>query len=99
MFGSAGLRRISDTFVNDGEGGKRLVRPGDTVILLPPHLRTQDEEHGDYFAKKHFESLRYELGGGPFTISYIRRWPCGHTMLYLKGAKTDEPACDACEFM
>ena len=29
-------RRINDTLVCDEKGGRRLVKPGDTIKLLPP---------------------------------------------------------------
>ncbi|MEK7583918.1 MAG: hypothetical protein AAB490_01625 [Patescibacteria group bacterium] len=91
--------RECEAYVNDGNGGKRLIRPGDEVTLLPVNLREQDEEHGDYFARKEFDCLREWLGDGPFTVSRIGRWPCGKIMLYLKGAKSPKPGAYASDFM
>ena len=79
--------------------GNRLVRPGDKVELLPVNLREQDEEDGDYFARQDFNSLRNWLGEGPFTISWIGRWPCGQIMLYLKAGKSNGAGAYASDFM
>lgn len=79
--------------------GDRLVRPGDQVRLLPVNLRNYDEEECDYFSQEDYDFHRNWLGDGPFTISWIGRWPCGRIMLYLKGAKTDEPGVYASDFM
>ncbi len=79
--------------------GNKLVRPGDRVELLPVSLRDKDKEYGGYTAQQYFDFLRDWLGEGPFTISWIGRWPCGKTMLYLKGAKSDEPGAEASDFM
>ncbi len=79
--------------------GGRIVRPGDQVKLLPARLKKQDEELGDYFIKKNFDFLKNWLGDGPFTISWIGIWPCGRTMLYLKGTKSGEPGACASDFM
>ncbi len=79
--------------------GNRVVRPGDKVEILPVNLREKDEDDSDYFAQKDFNDLRESLGEGPFTILQIGRWPCGRIMLYLKGAKTDEPGAYASDFM
>ena len=88
-------KRKRETCVHE----KRIVHPGDKVELLPVNLRKKDEEDGDHFARKQFNFLREWLGDGPFTISWIGRWPCGKTMLYLKGTEGNEPGVSASEFM
>lgn len=73
----------------------RLIRPGDQVRLIPASQRAQDRN-----AQQHFTHLRDWLGGtGPFTVSWIGRWPCGKNMLYLKGTKAGEPGASASDFM
>jgi len=71
----------------------RLVRPGDQVQVLPV------KKDGDDLAQQHYDSLRNWLGDGPFTVSWIGKWPCGRIILYLKGAKTGEPGAFASDFM
>jgi len=99
MAGSEDLKEISETCINDGRGGKRLVKPGDKVNFLPANLYDWKMEDAEYFAKEHIEFLREWLGEGPFTIKWIGLWPCGRVMLYFKGGKSDGAGAYASEFM
>jgi hypothetical protein len=58
----------------------------------------QEGEDAEALAQRHFEFLCDWLGNGPFTISWIGRWPCGRVMLFLKGAKSDEPGAYTSHF-
>ncbi len=92
----ADLRWIAETFVDDGKGGRRLVRPGDMVDLLPPPKEKRGHKDDLYSGK--YESLRKFLGKeGPYKISRIGLWPCGRAMLYfhLPGG---EPGAHASDF-
>lgn len=90
--------KIDETKIGDGKGGWRVVRPGDTVKLLPLELR---EKIGDgYGAQWHQDFMRRFLEGeGPYTISWIGRWPCGKPMIYLALHSGREPGVHASEFM
>ncbi len=88
-------RNIDEAFVH----GRRLVRPGDKVKLLPIELREKDEEAGDYFAQQEFAQQREWYGNGPFTITEISEWPCGQIMLYIKGGKAEGAGVYAEDFM
>ena len=91
---------MDETYVSDGKGEEKLVKPGDKVILLSPQeMQQKRDDKDEYFAQKHFDFLLNWLGEGPFTISWIGKWPCGRIMLYLKGAKSDEPGAYASDFM
>jgi len=79
--------------------GKRLVRIGDKVRLLPVRLREHDDEDGDYFARQDYDRQRAYLGYGSFKILRIEQWPCGKAILYLKGKKVKEAAACAANFM
>jgi len=68
-----GTKRINETSIHNGNGGKRLVRPGDSVDLLSP----------DYLSQKDYENLRAYIGTGPFRISGIGKWPCGTEFFYF----------------
>ncbi len=101
LLGSAGLRSIDETTIHNG----RVVRPGDTVHLLPFEQRKYERLTGDELEdEKELERDRLTrnekwLGKGPFTISWISRWPCGGVTLYLKGAMGSEPGAYASDFM
>ncbi len=101
MAGSDDLEELKETYIQDGKGGKRLVKLGDQINLLPPELYKRDRKGKDWevLAKKHVAFLHEWLGEGPFTISWIGHWPCGRIMLYLKGAKTDRLGSYASNFM
>lgn len=80
--------------------GERLVRAGDKVRLLPVDLREKDEDAGDLFAQKDFNSSLRRLGSeGPFTIVWMHQWPCGRKELYVKTRKKSPVGVYACEFM
>ena len=82
----ANLTKLNEAPVQDGNGGTRLVGPGDQVDLLP---------------EMDTDSARGWLGQGPYTISWIGQWPCGKIMLYLKttgGQNSGEPGAPASEF-
>ncbi|MDP2934657.1 MAG: hypothetical protein Q8N59_02760 [bacterium] len=81
---------LKETYIQDGKGGKRLVRSGDKVELKLISPTKRDREH--------FEFLEKWLGRGPFIISWIGIWPCGRVMLYLK-TTGGEPGAYASDFM
>ncbi len=91
--------RIEETNVSDGKGGKKLVRPGEQVAIMPTDLRVQlGLEEIDFIAQRHVDFLEGWLGKGPHTISWIGRWPCGRDMLYL-ASDVGEPGAHASDFM
>lgn len=83
----ATLEKLNETHLP----GKRIVRPGDSVELIPPS--------GEQPTQQHFDFLHNWLGEGPFTISLIGRWPCGRVMLYLQGTNGSEPGVFASDLM
>jgi hypothetical protein len=74
--------------------GGRVVRPGDTVEVLP----VVDEKHGHYFDRWRAGPLERWLGRGPYTIEHIGLWPRGRIMLYLKTPDGHAGTC-ASDFM
>jgi len=70
--------------------GGRLVKPGDTVSIVPITLSKREDEADDSAARRQFNFLQEWLGDGPFTILWIGLWPCGKRMLFLSGAKCSE---------
>ncbi len=65
------IAKLSETVLKDGQGNQGVVRPGDKVVLS---TNFDDPEF-----------MRSFLGGdGPYTISWIGKWPCGRVMLYVK---------------
>lgn len=91
----ASLTTLTKAYVR----GKRLVKPGDTVKIVPLDLREKDKGFDRYSAERHVDFLRRWLGDGPFIISSIGQWPCGQVMLYLKGAITSCPGVHIHDFM
>jgi hypothetical protein len=89
---------LSETNLNNGNGGKRLVRPGDKVNLLPANLREKEDEDDDYFIPKNIAFLLDWLGKGPYEITGVGQWPCGKVVLYLKTSKGDGFEVDANKF-
>ncbi len=75
---------ISETQVSDGKGGKVLVKTGSRVDLS---VKADNRAF-----------LREWLGEGPYTISWIGRWPCGRAELYFAMAGGDHGA-HASDFM
>ena len=85
LIGSAGLKYIRETEVSDGQGGKKKVRVGDKVDLMPFEQTEKGKDpERDYTAKLSYNMEKQHLGKGPYTISQIGHWPCGRIMLYLK---------------
>jgi hypothetical protein len=82
-------RRVNGCLVDDGQGGKRMVKPGDTVGLSPPPQT--DGSNEAYYARENYEFLKRWLGEGPFEVSWIGEWPCRRRMLYLKLQDGREP--------
>jgi len=90
--------RVQETTIYDKKTGKKVVGPGDQVAIMPADIRVETGKDEEFFAQDHVDFLEGWLGKGPFTISWIGRWPCGRDILYLK--KGDgEPGCHASDFM
>lgn len=79
--------RIDTAELNDGKGGKRQVKAGDKVDLLPVNLREQDPEYGDLIAKEAYAEQRSHYGEGSFTIDQLEQWPCGEVDVRLAGER------------
>ncbi|MCX6744541.1 MAG: hypothetical protein NTX82_03385 [Candidatus Parcubacteria bacterium] len=90
---------LPETHLKDGKGGKRLVRPGDQVDLMPADLRKTGDETEDYFIPEDIASLHRWMGKGPYNITGIGQWPCGKIVLVLKTSKSNGFAVDASKFM
>lgn len=84
--GSDGLRWITHTELPNG----RVVRPGDTVNLLPPERIPGGDTHYKFME-------RWLRDKGPFTISQIGEWPCLRVYLYIKAGRS-EPGVDPGDF-
>lgn len=81
----------------DEKGEEREVRSGDLVKLLPVSMPKRD---GSYITQTHYDFLKEWLGGeGPFTISWIGRWPCGGVNLYLSLPKGRGPGAKSYDFV
>lgn len=85
--------------INDGRGGKKIVRKGDVVELLPVHLRKQEGEDGEYFAQQHVRELLSMLGPGTYIIQAFSEWPCGKVILKLQTSHHAAIGMDANDFM
>src|SRR6185369_12073735 len=90
LIGSAGLRYINETEISDGKGGKKKVRLGDKVDMMPfEETESGKDPNCDYTAELSYDTEKRHLGKGPYTIRQIGHWPCGRIMLYLKTERTD----------
>ena len=94
------IRRVDSTKIFDGDVGKKEIRAGDKVSILPAERRVQlGLDENDYWAKESVEDMKQFLGvEGPFEIAWIGRWPCGRCMLYFK-TDDGEPGALASNFM
>ncbi len=94
------LQTLSEASILDEAGLPKVVRQGSQLKLKPLEMRAPDE-HGEkrLSAERSLKFLTDWLGEGPFTVSRIGQWPCGQIMLYVKGAKSDEPGTRAGDFV
>ena len=79
--------QIAETTVQDGQGGTKVVRSGDSVKRLSPELypHSEDDDSWEHFAREEFKSLGELLDvEEPYVIRWIGRWPCGEDMLYFE---------------
>lgn len=84
---------LREVLVSDGRGGSVAVKKGNEVKLSPP------TDTSDSSTQRHYESnLRFLEGEGPFTVSWIGKWPCGREVLYLKLPNGREPGAYASDF-
>lgn len=95
--------RVEKTFVYDEQNGKKEVRSGDQVTIMPADTRVKTGKDKKLFlAQERVNFLEEWLGKGPFTILWIGRWPCGRDKLYLTtsdGNNSGEPGCHVSNFM
>lgn len=82
----------------DGRGGKKLVRPGDAVEMLPINPVENKNRNGLYLSRSSAEFMLRWLGNGPYIISWIGLYPCGRTMLYVKTATSSGSGVYAYDF-
>ncbi len=65
------IQSMDEVAIQDGKGGRAVVRPGNKVWLSP---------------EGNNESMRqFCHGQEPYTIKWIGKWPCGGVNLYLEG--------------
>jgi hypothetical protein len=77
---------LREANVWDGNGQKKLVKPGDTVKLLPVNPEKNENKEGRYLSWDNYKFHERRLGGGrgPYSISWIGLWPCGRVKFYVK---------------
>lgn len=77
-------------FLDDTEVfGDRLVQPGDTVELVPVELMEWEKSYGQCKKTLFYDFMTRWLGEPPYKVERIGIWPCGQTILYLRGSKRD----------
>lgn len=92
-------RDLFETEISDGRGGTRLVRPGDSVELLPANPDDEYQEvKGIYLTEANHRFLQNWLGEGAYIIASIGKWPCGRVMLYVKTSTSSGAGAYATDF-
>jgi len=84
----AELVSTDEIILKDAGGTRRVVVTGDKVALSPS-LKPKEKEF----------LTRFLEGPGPYTLSWVGRWPCGGVNLYFKMSHGREPGAKARDFV
>jgi len=79
----AEARLVKEAIISDGKGGKKVVRPGDWVELIPSESRTYQTEN-DKTLHGELLNLMRETIGKKAPIKSIGQFPNGGTLLYFE---------------